>query len=89
MKCLNTKGKYVKVTNRETKWSFISKSVMIIIFVEFIDQLIDYSITFVIVPALENIKSLKWENTVKSQWLEHLWDHVNSFETWVVRATEG
>ena len=29
------------------------------------------------------------ENTVKPQWLEHLWDHGNSFETWVVRATEG
>ena len=41
-KCLNTKGKYGKVTNTEIKWSIISKSVMIIIFVEFIDQLIDY-----------------------------------------------
>ena len=27
--------------------------------------------------------------TVKPQWLEHLWDHGNSFETWIVRATEG
>ena len=27
--------------------------------------------------------------TVEPQWLEHLWDHGNSFETWVVRATEG
>ena len=40
-RCLNTKGKYGKVTNTEIKWSIISKSVMIIIFVEFIDQLID------------------------------------------------
>ena len=28
-------------------------------------------------------------NTVELQWLEHLWDHGNSFETWVVRTTEG
>ena len=27
--------------------------------------------------------------TVKSQWLEHLWNHGNLFETWVVQATEG
>ena len=27
--------------------------------------------------------------TVEPQWLEHLWDHGNSFETWVVRATVG
>ena len=44
MRCLNTKGKYGKVTNTEIKWSIISKSVMMVIFVEFIDQLIDYSI---------------------------------------------
>ena len=40
-RCLNTKGKYGKVTNTEIKWSIISKSVMIISFVEFINQLID------------------------------------------------
>ena len=44
LRCLNTKGKYGKVTNREIKWSIISKSVMIIIFVKFIDQLIDFPI---------------------------------------------
>ena len=44
LRCLNTKGKYSKVTDREIKWSIISKSVMIIIFVQFIDQLIDYPI---------------------------------------------
>ena len=27
--------------------------------------------------------------TVEPQWLEHLWDHRNSFETWVVWATKG
>ena len=27
--------------------------------------------------------------TVELQWLEHLWDNGNLFETWVVRATEG
>ena len=26
---------------------------------------------------------------VKLQWLEHLWDHGNLFEIWVVRATES
>ena len=41
LRCLNNKGKYGKVTNTEIKWSIISKSVMRIIFVEFIDQLID------------------------------------------------
>ena len=39
-----TKGKYGKVTNTEIKWLIISKSIMIIIFVEFIDQLINYPI---------------------------------------------
>ena len=28
-------------------------------------------------------------HTVEPQWLEHLWDHGNLFETWVVQATEG
>ena len=28
-------------------------------------------------------------NTVKLQWLEHLWDYENYFETGVVRANEG
>ena len=27
--------------------------------------------------------------TVEHQWLEHLWDHENKFETGVVRANEG
>ena len=27
--------------------------------------------------------------TAEPQWLEHLRDHGNSFEAWVVRATEG
>ena len=44
LKCLNTKGKYSKVTNTEIKWSIISKSVLIIIFVEFINQLIYFLI---------------------------------------------
>ena len=34
-------------------------------------------------------KKKKKKHTVKPQWLEHLWDHGNSFEIWVVRATEG
>ena len=28
-------------------------------------------------------------DTVNLQWLEHLWDHENEFETGVVRAKEG
>ena len=28
-------------------------------------------------------------NTVKLQWLKHLWDRRNLFEIWVVRATGG
>ena len=35
---------------------------------------------------LTNHKKL---NTVELQWLEHLWDHKNLFETGVVRANEG
>ena len=31
----------------------------------------------------------KGQNTVKLQWLEHLWDHENVLEEGVVRATEG
>ena len=49
MQCLNTKCKYGKVTNTEIKWSIISKSVIIIIFVEFT---INLSIIRLIVPAL-------------------------------------
>ena len=44
LRYLNTKGKCGKVTNAEIKCSIISKSVMTVIFVEFIDQLIDYPI---------------------------------------------
>ena len=28
-------------------------------------------------------------NTVELQWLEHLWNHENMFETKVLRANEG
>ena len=44
------KGKYGKATDTEIKWSIISKSVTIIIFVEFIDQLIDYLINCAALP---------------------------------------
>ena len=44
LRCLNIKGKYGKIINTEIKRSIISKSAMIVIFVEFIDQLIDYPI---------------------------------------------
>ena len=39
-----------------------------------------YSVTF--------RKVIEYSNTVALQWLEHLWDHENKFETGVVRATE-
>ena len=45
------KDKYGKVTDIEIKWLIIRKSVTIIIFVEFIDQLTNYPI-WLIVPAL-------------------------------------
>ena len=32
--------------------------------------------------------SILIRNTVELQWLEHLWDHENMFETGVVRANE-
>ena len=35
------------------------------------------------------IVSLEKVNTVKLQWLEHLWDYENLFETGEVRAIEG
>ena len=44
LRYLNTKGKYGKVTDTKIKWLIVSKSVTIIIFVEFVDQLIDYLI---------------------------------------------
>ena len=43
---MNIKGKNSKVTGTEMKWSIFSKSVTIIIFVKFIDQLIDYPINY-------------------------------------------
>ena len=44
MKCLNTKGKYGKVTDAKIKCSIFSKSVTTVIFMELINQLIDYPI---------------------------------------------
>ena len=41
LRCLNTKGKYGKEANTEIKCSIISKSVMIIISVEFIDHAVN------------------------------------------------
>ena len=64
LRSLNTKGKYGKVTGTEIKWSIISKSVMIIIFVVFIDQLIDYSI---------NRASLAWLYLFIGSWCPWAW----------------
>ena len=38
--------------------------------------------------ALEGKNLLGGDHTVELQWLEHLWDHENKFETGVVRANE-
>ena len=38
---------------------------------------------------VQNLGDISEEYTVEPQWLEHLWDYGNSFETWVLRATEG
>ena len=43
LRCLNTKGKYGKVTDKSNDRSIICEFVMIIIFAEF-NQLIDYPI---------------------------------------------
>ena len=32
---------------------------------------------------------ITFQNTVEFQWLEHLWDRENEFETGVVRANKG
>ena len=56
-------------------------------------QLFLFFILFVWIVGLfcSALGSLEDKNrhTVEPQWLEHLRDHGNSFETWVVRATEG
>ena len=33
-------------------------------------------------------ESILFSHTVELQWLEHLWNHGNMFETWVVQANE-
>ena len=38
--------------------------------------------------ALPNLEYIT-EHTVELQWLEHLWDYENLFETGVVRVIEG
>ena len=30
-----------------------------------------------------------YKHTVELHWLEHLWDHGNLFQIWIVRATES
>ena len=68
VRCLNTKCKDGNITNIEIKWSVINKSVMIIIFEEFIDQLIDYSINCaslnVVAHCLQHLNLLKVENSL-------------------------
>ena len=39
--------------------------------------------------AVVGMSAMERSNTVELQWLEHLWDYENLFETGVVRAIEG
>ena len=40
---------------------------------------------------VQNLNTRNWafKANYSRTWPEHLWDHGNIFETWVVRATEG
>ena len=39
--------------------------------------------------VFENLNSVpKFTNTLELQWLKHLWNHENMFETGIVRAKE-
>ena len=40
-------------------------------------------------PTLRFTKVVQKVATVELQWLEHLWDHENQFESGVVRAVGG
>ena len=42
-----------------------------------------------VVQSTMGSNSPRPKTTVELPWLEHLWDHGNLFEIWVVRATEG
>ena len=39
-------------------------------------------------PCLGLCYLVSMSNKVELQWLEHLWDHGNLFEIWVVQSTE-
>ena len=85
LRCLNTKGKYGKVTHTKIKWSIISKSVMIIIFVEFIDQLIDHPINC----ASHTLKfDCIYNKPNWQQWLVHVhWLRVSALN-WSLTGTQ-
>ena len=48
---------------------------------------------FVSQPLLSGFSDIQYTlftlSTVEHQWLEHLWDHGNLFETWVVHVTSS
>ena len=60
LRCLTTKGKYGKVTDTKIKWSIISKSLTIIIFVEFIYRLIDYPINCASLNTQHGKRAIMW-----------------------------
>ena len=44
---------------------------------------------FVTTYYIASLELIYMTNTVERQWLEHLWEHENLFETGVVRAIDG
>ena len=45
--------------------------------------------TVLFVNTARVFETVTTTDTVELQWLEHLWDHENYFETGVVRTNEG
>ena len=81
LRCLNTKGKYSKVTNTENKWSIISKSVRLVIFVEFIDQLIDYLINRASLNPQHDMLFWSDEKNVNTFWLKNIFSRAIHHKT--------
>ena len=79
LRCLITKGKYGWVTDTEVKWSIISKPVRIIIFMEFINQIIDYPINC----ASLRHNTFPWRNkrNINNSWLRSVLSRATSLMT--------
>ena len=95
----------VKMPTTVGIWTFLSKKNVMLSWDEHKNSFITSGTEFLLsarfmlkVCSLVNrhariINPLRWMNpcatAVELQWLEHLWDHENYFETGVVRANEG